>query len=57
MNKIEKETIEEVIKTINFIYIIIKNNHKHNAKISQDLLEDMAEGLNTSLSKLNDLVK
>ena len=57
MNKKEKQTIKEVINSIEVHHSIIQNNLKHNARIGKETLKDMAQGMDISLSKLEYLIK
>lgn len=57
MNLAQLKVIREIIETTRIHRAIVINNRKHKSRISQATLQDMEEGMDISIAKLQSLVK
>jgi len=53
----ERQTIKDVIYAMRIHRDIVVNNRRAKARIGKDDLKDMAEGMDISLDKLNNLIE
>ena len=56
MNKSERQLIKDVRYALQLHLDIVKNNLTHKARIGQDTLKDMKDGMEISIAKLNDIL-